>query len=219
MTRKMHISLLAFTLLFFAACSKSDIAHANGNTNNENMDAQILSLPTEPLSVTEKTSLLHMREEEKLARDVYNALYQKWGMQVFSNIASSEQTHMDAILTLLNKYNLKDPVANLQPGEFNDPALQSLYTRLVADGLQSTIAALKVGATIEDLDLFDLAEAIEASDNQDIDFVYGNLAKGSRNHMRAFNSNLKNNGVVYVPQFISQASFDAIINSAQERGR
>ncbi|MDP2030099.1 MAG: DUF2202 domain-containing protein [Thiobacillus sp.] len=51
-----------------------------------------------------KTDLLFMREEEKLARDVYLTLYETWGLAVFSNIASSEQSHMDALLKLLRTY-------------------------------------------------------------------------------------------------------------------
>src|SRR5512143_2239794 len=64
---------------------------------------------TEPLSSQEQADLLYMREEEKLARDTYLTLYDLWASTVFSNIASSEQMHMDAILKLLKKYNLSDP--------------------------------------------------------------------------------------------------------------
>ena len=44
------------------------------------------------------------------------------------------------------------------------------------------------------------------------------LAKGSRNHMRNYFSNLKSYGFTYVPQFITQYDLDAIINSPMERG-
>ncbi|MCC6762613.1 MAG: DUF2202 domain-containing protein [Chitinophagaceae bacterium] len=218
MTRQSPVSLLAAMFFLLIACAKTDGVQASPGKNSAMMNTQIMALPAEPLSAYEQASLLHMREEEKLARDVYQALYAKWGLQQFSNIAASEQRHMDAVLNLLNKYNLTDPAANKQPGEFADAGLQQLYNKLMADGMQSASAALTVGATIEDLDLFDLAEAIEKSDNQDIDMVYGNLAKGSRNHMRAFNRGLQSSGITYVPQYISQTVFDSIINSAQERG-
>lgn len=49
-----------------------------------------------------------MREEEKLARDVYLTFGEKWGLTLFTNIAKSEQTHTDAVKTLLDRYEIKD---------------------------------------------------------------------------------------------------------------
>ena len=85
-------------------------------------------------------------------------------------------------------------------GEFKDTRLASLYTDLVARGRVSLVEALNVGATIEDLDLSDVGKALDASDNRDIDAVMQNLAKGSRNHLRAFSSRLTALGVPYVAQ-------------------
>ena len=45
------------------------------------------------LTESEIQDLVFIREEEKLARDVYDALRLRWGSRVFSNIESSEQTH------------------------------------------------------------------------------------------------------------------------------
>lgn len=47
------------------------------------------------LDQQEKDAILYMREEEKLARDVYEFLYAKWNVNTFGNIRRSEQTHMD----------------------------------------------------------------------------------------------------------------------------
>ena len=44
----------------------------------------ITSLPEQTISEEERSGLIFMREEEKLARDVYSVLYDKWGMQIFS---------------------------------------------------------------------------------------------------------------------------------------
>jgi hypothetical protein len=55
-------------------------------------------------------------------------------------------------------------------------------------------------------------------DNQDITYVYENLAKGSRNHLRSYYRNILNAGGTYIPQFISQAEFDEIISSPMETG-
>lgn len=214
--------LLAVLLFTVASCSKDDTpannSNNNGNINAANLQAQITSLPTEPLNSAELTSLSFMREEEKLARDVYITLYNKWGVNIFTNISNSEQTHMDAILMLLSKYSLTDPVSNNAVGVFNNVTLQNLYNQLVAQGNISVLDAYKVGATIEDLDIFDLKNALLNNDNQDIKLVYDMLTKGSRNHIRSFYKNILSVGGSYSPQYITQAEFDAIINTAMETG-
>jgi len=139
-----------------------------------------------PLSDAEKEALLFMREEEKLARDVYAALYTKWNIPVFSNIAASETRHMASIKTLLDRYGLADPVAVDTPGVFVNVELQAAYTQLVAQGSQSLMEALKVGVTIETLDIEDLEEVLTISTHPDVTQVAGNLLRGSQNHMEAF---------------------------------
>ncbi len=61
------------------------------------------------LTEAEVEGLLYMREEEKLAHDVYVTLYGIWGTPVFQNIANSEQTHTEAVKNLLDIYGLEDP--------------------------------------------------------------------------------------------------------------
>jgi hypothetical protein len=178
----------------------------------------IAELPYEDVDATEEADLMFMREEEKLARDVYLAMYDLWGMNVFSRISWSEQSHMDAMLALIDKYGMVDPVGDNPPGVFSDPALQQTFSLLFDQGSQSLIDALVVGATIEDLDLHDLDIALAAADNEDLRLAYQNLAKGSRNHLRAFVDLLTANDVVYAPQYISQEDFDAIVSSPKERG-
>jgi hypothetical protein len=158
-----------------------------------------------------------MREEEKLARDVYLTLYNKWHLQVFSNIARSEQKHMDAMKALIDKYGLTDPVVDDSVGVFSDPQMQELYTQLVNQGSNSIVDALKVGATIEDLDIKDL-EDVKTTDNDDVRFVYNNLEKGSRNHLRAFVGVLDRYGASYSPQYISEDYYEEIISTPRERG-
>jgi hypothetical protein len=196
------------------SCNKDNKNYINNDLNN-----QVINLPKEPLNADEQITLPLMREEEKLARDVYTFLFSKWQRNIFSNISSGEQSHMDAILLLLNKYNLPDPVGNNGPGVFTNSTLQNLYNQLIGQGSFSLPDALKVGATIEDLDIYDLKTALTKIDNQDIKLVYENLMKGSRNHLRTFYSNILSEGGTYIPQYITQTEFDAIINSPMETGQ
>jgi len=146
------------------------------------------------LSDVEKEHLLLMREEEKLARDVYQALNAKWNNQKFSNISKSEQQHMDSLKVLLDKYGLADPTAGKKPGEFTNKKLQGLYTELVQKGSRSLSDALAVGVEIEKLDIADLEEALSKTTNSDLTFVYKNLLRGSKNHLEAFSSQSGGNG-------------------------
>jgi len=170
------------------------------------------------LSEGEIAGLKLMREEEKLARDAYLALYDRWNMPIFTNIAKSEQTHTDAVKKLLDLYGIEDPVVTDDRGIFTDQELQTLYNDLVHQGDASLIDALIVGATIEDLDIKDLNELIAQTENQDILIVYNNLRKGSRNHIRSFVGQIENNGGTYTPQFIEQSELDEILGSPQESG-
>lgn len=190
----------------------------SGGGFNGGMNALVSSLPQEELSESEIKGLLQMREEEKLARDVYLSLHQDWAHRIFQNIASSEQRHMDAVKTLLDKYNMLDPVIDDTVGVFSDPKIQNLYFELVQKGRISLVHALQVGALIEDLDIFDLKEFILVADNVDIKTVYQNLLKGSRNHMRSFVSQLSAYGEIYEGTYLTPEEIEEIVDSPMERG-
>lgn len=219
------IVVILFTLPFYiTGCGSDDTGEntsiittdSQGSTMvDENVLNDVLdSLPLDDLSIPESDGLLFMREEEKLAHDVYVYLYAQWGTVIFDNISNSEQTHTDAILTLLDRYSVTDPVGSNSEGVFVDSFLQGLYDSLVALGSTSKIDALMVGAAIEEIDIIDIQNLVDALEgNEDITLVYETLMKGSRNHLRAFVSNLENLGQIYQPQYLSQDEYDAIINA------
>ena len=149
-----------------------------------------------------------MREEEKLARDVYATLYdfhlaKGLTLTVCDNIAYSEQRHMDAMKQLLDNYDMADSAVEGGQGTypescrdaecmFNNIGLGTLYAELVADGKVSGLGTLLAGGLIEEVDMIDLAEAIaNAEGYADIQGVYDNLLCGSRNHLRAFAHNIE----------------------------
>lgn len=208
------INSISFILLgvLTMSCQKQNMHSGNF------MQEQIASLPKEAINIEERNGLVLMREEEKMAHDIYSFLYDKWNIMIFNNIASSEQTHTDAVLELLDKYDIDDPASGKNIGVFNDTSLQRMYNQLLINGNYSLLSALTVGATIEDLDIYDLEKLILKADNQDIAFVYNNLLKASRNHMRAFYSQIVNNGGTYRAKYISQQQLEDIVNSPKEVG-
>jgi hypothetical protein len=180
--------------------------------------ALLLDLPSEDLSPEEIEGILLMREEEKLAHDVYTTLYETWGVKIFDNISNSEQTHTDVMKEIIVKYDLTDPVTTDEVGIFVNENLGALYTSLVEQGKKSLLDALIVGATVEDLDIQDLEDLKAVTDNEDVLIAYENLQKGSRNHLRAFVGQIESSGGNYEPQYISQAMYEEILSSPQERG-
>ncbi len=212
MKNKVKLLTLAMSMFivgFLSSCDK-DTAITEQETDSNDY------IKTDTLDEATKSDLLYMREEEKLARDVYLYAYEKYGQDIFYNISQSEQKHMDAILALINKYGLEDP-AQSEQGIFKDSTLQALYYSLTAQVDSSYMDALTVGATIEDLDIKDLDESGKLTAEEDIATTYERLKCGSRNHMRAFYGQITENGGDYQPQFISQEEFDRIINGDHER--
>ena len=186
--------------------------NGNGNGTGTGTGTSVLDIPASDLSAEEAAALLFMREEEKLARDVYNFLYTTWGQPTFQNIAASEQAHMDEIKVLLDRYGLADPA--LGPGQFTDPNLQALYTQLTAQGALSLGDALKVGAAIEEIDILDLQTRLAQTDNADLQQVFTNLMNGSYNHLQSFTSVLlTQTGETYQPQYLTAEQYQAIITS------
>jgi hypothetical protein len=175
------------------------------------------ALAAEDLSAEEIAGLLFMREEEKLAHDVYVGLFDLWGAAVFSQIALSEAQHTETMRLLVLAHGLEDPAADNPAGVFEDTELQALYDQLMARGQISLIEALKVGCLIEEKDIQDIHDKIEEVEGEpDIVQVYDSLLCGSRNHLRAFNRTLEDLGGEYVPEVITQAEWDAIADSPSE---
>lgn len=190
----------------------------NGYGQSGCCTAYLASLPVSDLSADETAGLVYMREEEKLARDVYLGLALEWKLTPFDNIARAEQRHMESVGFLLERYGLEDPVGENGIGVFQDVTLQQLYDELLARGKKSLVDALTVGATIEDLDIFDVEQRLATTDSADVAAVYQNLAKGSRNHLRAFTALLTDSGAPYSAQYITDSYLEDILASGWERG-
>lgn len=210
-------------LIFLGGCDSSTEPAAQDNLSVDNNLVITENTGTTTASADEVGNLteaeilgiLFMREEEKLARDVYLSLFDIWQDPVFNNIASSEQRHMDSMLRLLQSYGLDDPALD-DIGAFFDSDLQALYDELMNRGMQSNIEALMVGALIEEVDMRDIQQAIDEALQADVISTYESLLCGSRNHLRSFVDRIEALGVIYRAQVLSQDEVDAIVNSSTE---
>jgi len=226
MKKIVFIPLFISSLLVISSCSANEVTTSNqiqeqnieGVTpiSPDDIEEQLNSINKTSISQTEIDSIIWMREEEKLAKDVYTTLGKVWGLNIFTNISTAEQSHTDSVKTLIDRYGLIDPITDETIGVFQNETFSKLYQELVKQGSISLVEALKVGALIEELDIKDLQE--RTTTTSDIDLVFQNLERGSRNHLRAFTRQLSLQGETYVPIYISQSEFDEITTSEIERG-
>lgn len=191
------------------------------------------------LDATEASHLTFMREEEKLARDVYLTFAEMYPDQpVFHTIATkSEQTHTDTMRDKLDQYNLTDP----NPDTNNLPGSLGVFTgeewgwyfdekfeALTKTGSSSELDALNVGALIEELDMHDIADCPEVmakadyadpcglhyTDETALINAYSSLIDGSENHLRSYVGQIE--AVIgecnYEAQYLPQEEVDAILS-------
>ncbi len=205
---------LIIAILVLSVCSH---AYAESNKGKFAQGTGDINVLKQELTVDEQENLIYMREEEKLARDIYLTFSEYFDLNIFRNIAVAEQKHMDGIKGLLDKYELEDPVIDNTVGVFENSVFSEFYDNKT-NGYVTIKEAILTGILIEETDILDLQQAINLTDNIDIQNVYGNLLRGSRNHLRAFVSSLESMGIVYEAKLLEQAVADAIVNSPTERG-
>lgn len=181
------IHLLKLVSVFIIAVFLSSCADQITDTNYTNDEAlkDVLLTPGE-LTQEEIDGLIYMRQEEKVAHDVYTTLALSWNLSILTNIASSEQSHMDAVKKMINKYQLTDPVTDETVGVFSDPDFQIMYDDFVLQGQQSPSETMIVGQAIENKDIEDLNTYILVTDNNDILKMYGRLLAASERHLGSF---------------------------------
>jgi hypothetical protein len=175
MKREAFIAMVVFISLVLAG--PLNARGPGGEKNNTS---------TSILSDNEITHVTYLREEEKLARDVYLTLNELYQDQAFANISQSEQRHMNAVGGLVEKHGIEDPVKNDTVGTFTNPSFTELYVDLVKRGELDYCSALQVGIDIETLDIEDIEVALNDVNAQDVSRVFNNLLNGSYNHLNAF---------------------------------
>lgn len=193
------------------------------------------------LDYAESTHLVFMREEEKLARDVYLTFARDYPNQpVFQDIGEgSEQTHTDVIRDKLEDYGIPDPnpetdrlptSIGVYTGAEYGAYFTEKYNELVALGKRSELDALYVGALIEEIDMHDIVRCpkliveldngigedgcgLVYTDERPLQNTYRSLVDGSENHLRTFVGQIE--AVIgagnYEAQYISEEEVDAIL--------
>jgi hypothetical protein len=184
------VVLAAAAVLAIQTTANDAVARGGPGGRDVSKAAHVDPDVSKPLTTGEAEALAYMREEEKLAGDVYALLGVKYGSRVFTNITRSEAQHTETVKSFLTAFNLADPSAGRLAGSFEDEQLQTLYRQLVDQGAKSLEDALRVGVAIEERDIADLRARIAATDRADLKAMYGNLLRASQKHLSAFTRQL-----------------------------
>ncbi len=229
MNRWMMLSFIVGSAFMFSSCTQDTLSPqkttygsliqvaSDGTTTVSTSNLLAAFTSTASLSDAEVAMLLKMKEEEKLAHDVYVTMYEKWPKPIFLNISNAEERHLQAIITLLKFYNQEDTLVAAR-GIFSTPELTQLYQTLVAKGDSSLANAYQVGLQIEEMEIQDLTVALATDPNTNIVITFENLLKASRNHLRVFYLQLSALDIVYIPQYITQEEYDTTVLSPMEQG-
>jgi hypothetical protein len=193
-TTGLSLGTIGWSALGAVAIGSAVAAAGGGGSSNASSKGQLATL-SDPTATAENITLitpdiLFSIDEERMARDVYDALYIQTGLKIFDNISDSEQKHYDAVLNSAINLGIETSDLLTAPGIYLNPEIQALYDDLMALGSQSTADALTVGKMIEEVDITDLKEMIDTNPITSLDSVYTNLLNGSYNHLDAFNAQI-----------------------------
>jgi len=137
------------------------------------------------LTDQQKQRLADQAVLEKISHDVYVAFADDTGDPRFEHIAWSETRHLEAVRTLMDRYEVADPTKGLATGEFSGDAATT-YKEYVDAGSTSTKAALETAREIEQRDIQGLRDAAKGLDAPDVQQVYEHLERASEMHLAVF---------------------------------
>ncbi len=165
------------------------IGGSNGQQFKGTGDCLLLSSAPDgsiTLSADAAASLVYMIEEEKMARDLYDAFFSAIGSTIFDRISVSEQKHMDTLLAVADKAGIDVSGLSTTAGVFTNSDIQALYDSLLQQGSASLDAAYGVGVLVEQTDIADIQAIIASGDVGIVGIVYSNLINASEHHLAAF---------------------------------
>jgi len=172
---------------------------------------------TADLTADEIEFVYAVREDEKVARDLYTLFFEKYSLKVFSTIAKSESNHMRAVEILLDYYEIDFPIPGAY-GVFEDSARQTIYDSLVIKG-STALEGFRVMAQMEEECVISYRNVLADITNSNIKIVIENLGKASENHFKAAIRQVTALGGTYSPKYMTQEEYNAIIAKGFEQGK
>ncbi len=167
------------------------------------------------LEKRDSDAIISVIQEEKVAHDFYEAMYQAHGLVCFRSISKSEGIHMEMVKLLLDVYDIPDPLVDhyYKPGSFKDKKFERLFDDMLRKGSSSIIDALIESARFEELDIYDLETFADITSQTNVRDTFLELSGVSRNHLWAIVKSLEERGVDYEPAVLPARDLNKIITS------
>jgi hypothetical protein len=172
---------------------------------------------TADLTADEIEFIFAVREDEKIARDLYISFFGKFGLKPFENIGKAEDNHIKATEKLFDYYEIDYPALSGN-GKFENAIRQKLFDSLLLK-VNTELDAFKVMAVLEESNIVEYGAVIKTVVNPNIKMVIENLAKASANHFKAAIRQITALGGTYTPEFLTQEQYRAVIAIGFEKGK
>lgn len=227
--RFLTAALFVALSMTFISCSKVDGSDQeegtktilnvteDGTSTLENGDLTPIFATTAALTADEIEFLYALREDEKLGGDLYAQFATQYPEKLpFAKIATAEDSHVACVERLLSYYEIEFPVLSPE-GVFADEKRQTRYNEMKAKAV-TVVDAFMVMAALEEEAVASYKKVVPQITNENILLVVNNMVKASLNHLRVAFRQISMLGGAYLPTFLSQEDFDAIVNSDFSQG-
>ncbi|NTV17903.1 MAG: DUF2202 domain-containing protein [Bacteroidales bacterium] len=172
---------------------------------------------TADLTADEIEFIYAVREDEKVARDLYFSFFGTFGLKPFENIGKAEDNHIKATEKLFDYYEIDYPALS-ENGKFENAIRQKLFDSLLLKGTPE-LEAFKVMAMLEESNIVEYGEVLKTIANPNIKIVIENLARASANHFKAAIRQITALGGTYTPALMTQEQYKAVIAIGFEKGK
>lgn len=230
MKTKVCMFALATFVLFMISCSSNEL-----DVPDVSSEVQLLSVAddgvstfvlnnvcpvftvTDPLTTDEIEFIYAVREDEKLAHNLYIYFVTQYPTaRQLANIGNAEINHITTIERVFTYYEIDFPTLG-QPGVFTDENRQAIYTRLTAQG--STLhEAYQVMAALEEENIVIYSKVASELTNPNLQLIINNLAQSSENHFKVLVNQITAWGSIYTPTLLEASQYEEILDSVFQPG-
>ncbi len=204
------VSIIAIVGHYAVAQTDVDLLDMHGSISSRSLSARLRPLSVDSLTAEEFHDLRALREGQKVMRDLYAVWQGRWKTPLFGNFAAAEQTHMDAMLRLLMRHQMNDPVVSKPLGAFKDSTFVRLFDHSSTSAAKSLNDCYLVACSLEEADILSLDTCLLHSKAADLRLVFSVLQQASAMHLATLRSHLRRLKVELRTMNISAQRLDSL---------
>ena len=141
------IIIAAFSALIFSSANAENISASEAKYDQAHIEK----------CMTPKVlgALQYLLQEEKLMRDVFENLFERYDINAFKKAADTADDHFKKLMKLLADHGVHIDILDT-PGIYTSAIFEKLYTDAVEAGSKSLNEVLRVGRELESINILDL---------------------------------------------------------------